>query len=283
MKKNIYNLYKLFPVSGIGVLLLFVCLVLFTIFFFTRSTEYVEIRLFLTEREWAKTWENYPDYFYLENISTDLFEKDEIGRIVAEVTEIHTNRLPYTHNTALATVKLRANYNKNTQTYSFQGKPLIIGDYQRLRVGKMRLQGYLIDVGKELDPITTKNVRIIVELDDLQEADRNLTNSRAIGVSNELASFLVEGKTINNFENEPILRIDSVSLSPGERKIFDNSGIYTISDDSLISGVMQLSIKADVINGIQYWNFSEPIQLGRRMVLHFDGAIVPVKVIEILE
>src|SRR5690554_241967 len=95
----------------------FIFLGAITFVYFTRSTQDVEVRLFLTEREWAKTWENYPDGFFIEQLQPGMVEKDELGRVEAEVVDVLSNRLPYTHNVAFATLRLRANYNKRTQTY----------------------------------------------------------------------------------------------------------------------------------------------------------------------
>lgn len=283
MKKNIFNTFKNVPIGGFGIVLIFLVLVILSVYFFTRSTEHVEIRMFLTEREWAKTWENYPDYFYIQNLSTDLVEKDELGRTVARVTEIHSNRLPHTHNQALATIELRANYNKKTGIYSFQGKPLIIGDYQRLRVGNMRLQGYILDIGSNLDSLESKHIKVKVSLDDLLEANRNLTSSRAVGVSADLVPFLKVGASILGFENEPILEILDVNLFPGQRTLFERTGAYTVQDDSLVSGSLLLKLEVNTINEIDYWNFTDPIQLGKRINLNFENAIVPVKIVEILD
>jgi hypothetical protein len=283
MKKTFLSNLKKIPVNGIGILLLFLGVVLFLIYFFTRSTETIEVRMFLTEREWAKTWDNYPDYFYLENLSTDLIEKDELGRTVARIIEIHSNRLPFTHNRALAKIQLKANYNKNTGVYSFQGKPMIIGDYQRLRIGNMRVQGYLLDIGKELEPIETHEIVIKVIVDDEFEANRNLTNSRAIGINVDTSKFLEVGRTISNFQNEPILEIIEVNLQPGQRTIFDNTGSSRVRDETIVSGEMILKLKVNTINGIRYWNFVEPVQIGRRLEIPFEGAVVPIKIIQILD
>lgn len=260
---------------------LFIVLGVITFLYFTRSTETIEVRLFLTEREWSKTWENYPDNFFMEQLEPGMVEKDELGSVEAEVLDITSNRLPYTHNIALGTFRLKANYNKRTNVYSFQGKPLIIGDYQRLRIGGVRVQGYVMDVAQHIKPIEEKKVFITVSIEDILESDRNIQNSRSNGILKETADALSIGQTIENLSGEAVLEITELELTPATRTFFTPTGQFDQLDYSLRAGTMTVEATVHSINDVDYWNFTEPLQVGRRITFPFEHAAVPVRIIEV--
>jgi len=264
-----------------NVLAIFLLLGVVTFLFFTRSTQTVQVRLFLTEREWAKTWDNYPDYFYAEKIAPGMVEKDELGRVSAKILDITSNNLPYTHNVAIATIELKANYNQRSQTYSFQGQPLLIGDYQRLKIGGVRVQGYLLDVAEELPELEQKSKILTVAIEDLEESDRTLQDSRANGISSETAESLSVGQKIIDQNGQPILEIKEIDIKPAVRTFYSAAGQYQQVDYSLREGKLQVEVTVLSINGIDYWNFTEPLQVGKRTTFNFDSAIVPVRILEV--
>lgn len=265
-------------VAGFFVLVSFIFLV-----FFVRKPEYVEVRMFLTQREWTKTWENYPDAFYTQSIELGLKETDEIGRVIAEVVDIKSYKVPYTHNPVLVTVKLRANYTQRTSSYSFQGKPLVVGDYQYIRVGNVRLQGYIVDLASQLEPVEQQKIYVKAQLDDEKETERGYLNSQVFGVPTETANFLKAGKSIVDYGGNPILEILSVVVQPSQRIFYDRSGSYTSVDRNFSTGEVILMLKTDRINGINYWNYTIPVQVGLRTELQFEQAIIPIRITEIVE
>lgn len=260
----------------------FLCVVIFFSLLFLRQDKYVFVRLFLTQREEAKYWSNFPDNFYYRKLAIGLTEKNELGKSIAEITDVFRTNTSYTNELGIATIKLKANANKTTGVYSFQGQPLIIGEYQRIRMGSILLQGYLIDVSIEMPEYNEKIFHVKAIIDDPAESSRGSSDTKIVGVPKDVVMALEKNESVINSHGDVSTRLLNLSYQPAQRVSYTSTGKITFQDPDLFAGEAELELRTIEIDGTDYWDFVVPMQVGQRFTINFKNTQLPVKIIEII-
>lgn len=260
----------------------FLCVVIFFSLIFLRQDKYVFVRLFLTQREEAKYWSNFPDNFYYRKLQVGLSEKNELGKSIAEVTDVFRTNTTYSNELGIATIKLKANVNKTTGVYSFQGQPLIIGEYQRIRMGSILLQGYLIDISIENEEYKEKVYRVKAIIDDWGESTRGSNDTKVTGVPKEVVMAVENNESVINSHGDVSTRLLNLSYQPAQRVSYTSTGKKTFQDPDLYEGEVELELRTIEIDGTDYWDFVVPMQVGQRFTINFKNTQLPVKIIKIV-
>jgi hypothetical protein len=288
MKKNLPNktsyLLKLLK-KNVGKILLatlFFSVVLVFSLFLLRQDQYVYVRLYLTEREESKHWLNFPDSYYYQNVRVGLQEKNELGSPVAEVVDVFRVNTTYQHEPALVLVKVKANLNKSTGVYSFQGQPLMVGEFQRFKIGSLKLQGYVLDVNSEQVAYKEKKYTVRAILDDVGESNRGNIDTKVMGVPREVAQALKKGDLITDSHGNVVAEINTIAFNPAQRTAYTAQGKTTYIDTDLVSGEVELTLRTIELDGVDYWDFVNPMQVNQRLVINFQAAQLPVKIVEIV-
>ena len=275
-KKNLVEyLPKLFT-------LLFFCLAIiaFSVFFLRKDT-FIDVRIFVTEREEAKYWLNYPDGFSMNNIQVGMSYKNELGQELARISNVYRINTSYQHEIALVTLHLKATYNNKTQSYSFQGQPLVVGGYRSIELSGAQISGYVTDVGENLAPLKEKYFVVTGELDDATEATRGLNNTKVKAVNKEILQNISIESTIVDSINRTVVEILDIQTRPAVRVEYMQGTRYSGVDPELISGKITVRLLTQEIDGHDYWNFLFPTQVGQLVELNFDKAILPFRITSI--
>ena len=265
----------------LGVLGFFFLVTIVAAVFILRSNKDAYIRMFLTEREWVKEWRNYPDHFFIPNVYVGLQDKDGLGQIRAEVVDLIRPVTSYTQEVAVVTVKLKANFNSRTGVYSYRGLPLVVGDYQRLLVGGVRIQGYLMEVGEDLKSYVEKEYTIEVSLEEGDARYLGMENTRLTGVLRETAEKIKVGDLVMDNRGKVIVKILEKNLSTARRSLISQGGKVSYNDDEFVSGRLKVMLRTAEIDGVDYWKFLTPVQVGGRMQLNFKDVIIPIRIVGI--
>jgi hypothetical protein len=267
--------------GGIFFVALFLVMVMGFSIYFLRKDTVVYAKLYLTEREESKHWMNYPDSYYYDDLEVGLTEKNELGKEVASIADVYRMNTSYQHEQALATVKILANYNKATGVYSFQGQPLIVGDYQRFKIGSLRLQGYLLSLSTEQKAPKEKEYTIVAELDDVVDSDRGNADTRVVGVQKAIADAVKKGDKIIDSHGNVAAEVMSVNFQPAVRTLFSVQGQTKVVDPAFVSGEVVLKLRTLELDGVDYWDFVNPMQVGQRLSVNLPGVLLPVRILRV--
>jgi hypothetical protein len=249
--------------------------------YFLRKDSFVYAELYLTEREESKHWLNYPDSYYYDDLKVGLAEKNELGKEIATIVDVYRMNTSYQHEQALATVKILANYNKATGVYSFQGQPLIVGDYQRFKVGSLRVQGYLLSLSAEQKTAKEKEYTVTAELDDIADADRGNADTRIVGVHKAIAEAVKVGDKILDSHGNVAAEVISISFKPAVRTLYSSGGKVMVSDPEFAAGEVVLKLRTIELDGVDYWDFVNPMQVGQRLNINLPGVLLPVRILRV--
>ncbi len=261
---------------------IFLFVVLLFSLFLLRKDKYVFITLYLTEREEAKYWMNYPDKFYYNQLKVGTTEKNELGLPIAEIVDVLRTGTSYTHEQGLITLKLKANYNSVTQVYSFRGQPLTLGEYERIKVGPLLVQGYLIDLSTEKFGYKEKVYRVQAMIDDPSESARGSNDTKVVGAPKEIVEALQQNESVINSHGNVSTRLISLTYQPAIRVSYSSAGKKLFQDPDLYEGEAELELRTIEIDGTDYWDFVVPIQIGQRLTINFKKTQLPVKITDII-
>lgn len=277
--KNKKNLSENLP-KVISVLFFCLAVIAFSLFFL-RKDAFIDVRIFITEREEAKYWLNYPDGFSMNNIFVGMSYKNELGQELARISNVYRINTAYQHEIALVTLHLKATFNNKTQSYSFQGQPLVVGGYRSIELSGAQISGYVTDVGENLPPLKEKYYVVSGEFEDEKEATRGINNTKVKAVSKEIIQNVSKESAIVDSLNRIVVEVLDIQTRPAVRVEYMQGTRYSGVDPELISGKITVKLLTQEIDGHDYWNFVLPVQVGQIIDLNFDKAILPFRITSI--
>ena len=128
------------------IIILVISGIAFYFFLFKRETDMIYIDVFSPSPEWTE--DSYPvARWQTEGINKGDISYNSFGQTSVEVIEVQ--KAPWNagkQEYMFVTLKLKANYDKNTKVYSFNGNPLLLGDEFSLESNAFFLEGRIVNV-----------------------------------------------------------------------------------------------------------------------------------------
>ena len=282
MKKNsVMNFIKkkLIDISWIDFLGLFIFFLImaFGAFFLLRRSEYTTLTLRLYERDGAGFWYDMPKQIYAENLKVGLVEKDQSGRVVLEITDINRTVSSDVRHDTIVKLKIKTTYNKRTGKYSYDGLPLLIGDFYTFKLQNLQLSGVVLGIG-DTEPLTEQE-DFIIEAYLPADNSENLTDdgvnlSKINGVKKFFADQIEEGMSIYDSNGVEIAKLIEVSKKTGSREFISNGKWVKVADYEREEVNLKIRVKASKINDSFYFQTDSPLIIGQELRLSFEKIIL---------
>ncbi len=151
LKLSLKKLLKKLSLLDYLLAILFVAAISFYFIFFKRNDNIIYIDVFSPSPEWTE--DSYP----VSRWQTSALKKGDIqynsfGQKIAEVIDVY--KTPWNggkQEYMFVTLRLKATYNKNVKTYSFNGNPLSFGNDFLLEANNAVLEGKVINIYKTIE------------------------------------------------------------------------------------------------------------------------------------
>jgi len=268
---------KLKWVDILGVVTFFLILVVAS-FFFLRRPEYVTITVRLLESNAPASEYNRPRQLFVENLQKGLRETDQLGRTVVEILDIYRYPSSIVNQDVFATLKVRSIYNKRTGQYSYNGLPILIGEYRSFRLQNLRLSGVIVDIEPNEVPRETKKYLVTGFLDSRDHDNRPPEERVAIvdginvdGVKNFLADKIVPGLKMFDNQGTVVAEITLVNKTPGKISFIQNNRYVEVNDPDRKYVEITIEVLTEKISDDYYFQKEQALTVGETIFLTFDN------------
>ena len=134
-------------------------------------------------------------------IHEGMTEKDGLGKTIADVVKIRSYDTANTK-AMYATTRILAVYNRNSNQYTFRGKPLLVGSTIRLYLDRVLVDGLITYIEGVPDPRIKK--RLVVEAQLINETN---VFPEVSGVKQHIADAITEGQEVKDSQNNTIIKV----------------------------------------------------------------------------
>lgn len=214
--KIIKNKITLFDiVLGVFLLVFLIAVVLFL----DRKTQYVDIRVKVTDQDVLYSRTN-PATWYANRFNVGDSEKNELGRPIAQITNVETYNTTADTKAVYLNINVRAVYDKMSQTYSAKGTSLIFGNTLKFSFPNVSFSGLIIEsptTSNPVSPIEQKKIVVLqrgidaiepVILQKIKVGDEIIDSMGNILAHVESVSFLASPRITQTYQGDLLLRND---------------------------------------------------------------------------
>lgn len=190
-------------------------------------------------------------------IHEGMTEKDGLGKTTAEVIKIRSYDTANTK-AVYATTRILAVYNRNSNQYTFRGKPLLIGSTIRLYLDRVLVDGLITYVEGVKDPRIKK--RLVVEAQLINETN---VFPEISGVKQYIADAIAEGQEIKDSQNNTIIKVVKKREEDAKKNVTTSDGrIFTQTYPQRKDVYLTLEVQSMLI-GDRYYIFDDiPLIIG---------------------
>jgi hypothetical protein len=218
----------------VGISIFFIILSI-AFFFFLRKTEYITIRIRVTEADSLYTW-NRPPAWFVEHLTEGKEEKDGFGRVTLRIQKVTRYVSNDEIQGANVDMRVRAVYNSRTKQYYYNGTPLLVGKYQVFNVQDMQIPGVIHYVSAQDIPEIKKQYIVEGYLDPrnndvrLENPNDVLSTNKYVydGVPKFISQQLSEGLMMKDTSGNAIATISSLSRGQAYLHDIENGQEYKI-------------------------------------------------------
>ncbi len=274
---------KKYSILDIIALVIFFTILFILAIFFLRKTEYTYITLrssisdTLIKRQYAQT----PSW-YIQNIQVGMQEKNEVGQVINEVTDILYYPTNDDDKTLYITLKVRAVYNKNSKQYSYNGMPLLIGSLQEFKLNNIKVRGIIQAIGKQKKE--TQVFKVKGELENKYNEnysykyDENLAlqgfaNQPTAITHQGLPSYLYtkitkDNLTLSDNHNQLIFKVTNIKLMPAYSEYVGLNAVKHSFDPERKKVFLEALVLATKVNNEWLFREQDHLQLGNQVYIH---------------
>lgn len=252
----------------VGLGIVFLGILIGLIIFFGRKNEYINIKVKVTDQDVLYANTN-PQNWYANRFIVGDTEKDNLGRVTGTITGVQTFNTTATQKAVYLDLKIRAVYDKRTDTYAAKGTTLAFGSSLRFYFSKVVFNAILVGgPGSTLD-MPTNNTEITLLARGVNK------NSNTTGVNEfvepEIYEKIKVGDKISDSNGRVLLKVDNIRLRPAQEVTQDIYGnLHLKYDPYYKDAVITASIFARSFDGELYVMDNTPLKLGQSIPLNFD-------------
>jgi len=257
------KLFKIFDWIMIGCGL--VGVIVFVVLFFRKST-YINATISVGEDAAVLYGTQYdlsiytgPKYWLAEAFHKGQVEKDGLGRIRAEVLNVYTYDKTPTNKAVYLNVKLNAVYSRSTNTYSYNGIPVLVGSTIKLNLDNVFAQGLVTEVEGFPNYIPPKTITIETQLREESPVYLGTT-----GTKNYLADAINVGDVVKDNNGIDMIKVIGKRVVPAETVVTTSDGrIVRGSDPSKKDLYLTLEIATQEKDGKYFFLKNIPVLIDR--------------------
>jgi hypothetical protein len=281
--KELRRLLKhLTPFDYFG-LVVVVIILLASYFFFYRKSEYVNIRVRVTELNVLYATNN-PKFWYADRFKVGDVERDTLGRVLAEVVDVDTFNYDKDTKAVYLDLRVRATYDSRTKIYSLRGKPLVFGIPITFNLSGITFQGIVTEFPNSNFQINLRIkeslarvvVRGINENANDENGDKRFTEPVAV-------ESIKKGDKIVDSRGSSLAEVVDITLRPAQRITTDDRGNLLLRFDPYYKDAfITLKLRTKVVDNSAYVFDYLPLRLGEELPLSFGTTYVKGEVIQLM-
>lgn len=211
-----------------------VVLVSFFLFFYRRA-EYITIKVKVTDQE-VLTAFNEPRNYYAWQFHVGDVERDVIGRVITEITDVESFSIDPERQAVYLTLRVRATYDTRTRTYSARGKTLMYGTPMRFNLNNVTFDGFVIDAPNLIKLNVEEQVVKVTAI------ARNIEPAvlRAVKV----------GDTMSDNQGKVLVKVNKLESFRSEQVTTDFRGNFAVRNNPLSYDLrLELDLLVKKVNG----------------------------------
>lgn len=251
MTMNLKNKIKNLGLFDFLMIAFLILIIVFFGVFFSRKTKYLEVTVKITEDNILYASNN-PQAWFVYLFKPGMKEKNGLGQISAEVKKVYFYDISEAKKAAYINLKLRTNYNRQSQNYSYKGKSLLVGSPIKIELQDVLIEGLVTAIEGLPDP--RKEVELIVKS---QIFGDNSVFPETNGIPAFLADAVKVGDKFYDSENKAVVTILEKTEEPAKKITTNDKGEVFLRRDPLKKDVyLTLKLLAKQINN-EYFLFDD--------------------------
>ena len=251
------------------------------LFFFLRRTEYITVRLRVTQSDGLELW-NMPPLWYANTLKPGMEDTDFFGRSIIKIDRIIPGFPEDNKQKTYIDLRIQSLYSKQTKQYSYNGIPLLIGSYQRFRVNGIQIPGVIHAIDKlGITTYPQKKYSLKGFLDQRNnDWSLDLTNQPTSLIEYDGVNKYLAEKIENNMEmrldDMVIAKIKEIKKSPATKKVIQLGQTYTVPDPERLRVDLVVEVIVSIINERPYFK-DDQLRLFVSSIIPLDfGLVKPV-------
>lgn len=249
--------------------------------------QYATVTVRVSNRDLSYMDEGAPPVRLISQYRKGLTGKDTFGRVVASITDVrafpHTHRTIYgTAETVDVTVKLAVSYNNRTDVYKYKGVNVQIGEWLRVEIGPVVVDGVVTDINGKFQsaPKETVRVRALLKTEDPLDGS-NFTNTT--GVDPYIADAITIGDAMKETDGTVLATVIEKKVVPARTIAGDLYGnVFERQHPRKVDVTLVVDVQAKKMYGQYYFLDGEPLRINSRLPLFLEHIMVEPRVTEFL-
>lgn len=236
---------------------IFVFSLLFLYFFFRREEVDVIVKVRVTDQEVLYAKSN-PDLWYANQFRVGETERDSMGKVIAEIIDVESIKINPKESIVYLDLKLKATYNKRTETYIARGKKMAYGAPMRFNFDNITFDGHIVQYPnyEGNNQVNVKKVRVIA-------LERYIEPSLADAINIDDAMLDSRGKELVRIIDKKVLPAEIVTTNSQGDPLLRYSPIYKDLFLTLVISVKE-------VNKTFFLFDKEPLTIGTSIPLNFE-------------
>ena len=250
-------------------------------------SQYATVTVRVSNRDLSYMDEGAPPIRLISQYKEGLTGKDVFGRVIASITDVrafpHTHRTIYgTAETVDVTAKIAVSHNARTDTYKYKGVSLQIGQWIKIEIGPVVIDGMVTDINGVFQSAPPETVRIKALLKTEDPLDgTNFTNTT--GVDPYIANAIVIGDTMKERDGTILARIVDKTVVPARTIAGDLYGnVFERQHPRKVDVTLTVDVQAKKMYGQYYFLDGEPLRVNSRVPLFLDRVTIEPRVTEFI-
>lgn len=258
---------KLSLLDGVFILTFFTLLFLFIVFY-SRSDDFIEIKIKISQPSVWKM-ESDPYIEFSQGFFEGDVEKNSTGKVLAQILDVNSYQMSNDRKATYLTLKVKANYNPLKKQYSYNGQPISYGQALEFVFNKIKFEGIVVDFPGFEPKGEEKEILVLAQLKWSKEY-----HSEVYGVPAYMAEAIKPTKILTS-NGEQLVEIVNVESRPALRSVVTSTGENKVIYDKQLKDVfLTLKMKVREIDGDYYFfddnlvkvEYSVPISTREYMV-----------------
>jgi hypothetical protein len=249
-------------------------------FLFKRQQRSIMVRFKVTDEKVLYATTKPTNEYALGFVVGDV-EKDELGRVRAEIVDVESYAYDPETMVVYLDVRLKAIYNPRKNIYSLKGKNLVFGESFTFSFSKVHFDGIVVDFpgfqeGEEIK-IGTKTVR-----GQLRYAERAFSD--IYGVPDYVAQAVRAGDTVKDRNGNELAKVLKVETLPAQRTVVTDLGRVIKTTDPVLQDVYYtFELRTKTVDGKTFVFDYVPLAVDQVINLNFDTISIWPTITEIIE
>jgi hypothetical protein len=278
--------------KGIGffeyVLIAIVCMGIGLVAFIALSrTAYITVTIKLENRDLLYTDNGAYSAIDVAVYKPGQIGKDAFGRVNAEIIGVRAIPMPQTttygnKDAIYVSLKLLAGYNKAKDVYSYQGNNLEYGDWLRVEVGPVVVEGILTDINSRFANFARKTMVVKSQL-KTEDPFAPAIFQNTTGVDPYIADAIHIGDEMKDEEGHVIVTILDKSVTPADTVTTDIYGnLYDKPNPRKKDVYLTVQLSVIRVGSNYYFLDDQPVQVNSRLPLLLPLIRIEPRVTEIV-